>query len=107
MMDAALWASQTLHREAMDLAETDAKDLPAAFARERQAAELLLDRTDLEPTRSVVLRSAATLALECGDAAESRRLIERGLSGNPPPEIAAELRALLKTAQADGGGSNR
>ncbi|HEY3363918.1 MAG TPA: hypothetical protein VGK74_02545 [Symbiobacteriaceae bacterium] len=112
MMDATLSEFQTLHSEAMDLAELAmlersegnhprARTLNAeAFAKERQAAELIQDRTDLEPTRSVLLRSAASLALECGEAATARQLIERGLSGNPPMEIADELRVLLKTAQA-------
>ena len=45
-----------------------------AFELEREAAQLLLQSFDVEPTRSVLYRSAATLALECGEFAEARRL---------------------------------
>jgi hypothetical protein len=97
-----------LHREAMrlvDEAESARRNgnlpvaeerLRQAFAHERQAADLVAaDRTQ-EPTRSVLHRSAASLALECGDLREADRLIARALSGNPPDEIAEELRDLLE-----------
>ena len=99
---------QALHREAMDLAEEAsfeqaagrvdrAKQLYAtAFELERQAAELLDTRIDLEPTRSVLFRSAASLALDCSDPRAAERLLARALSGNPPPEIASELRDLFE-----------
>lgn len=69
----------------------------AAFKMERQAAELLDSRMDLEPTRSVLYRSAASLALDCGESRDAEKLIARALSGNPPPEIAEELRDLLES----------
>jgi hypothetical protein len=47
-----------------------------------------------EPTRSVLHRSAAALAVECGEAREAERLIAVALAGNPPEEIAEELRDL-------------
>jgi len=50
----------------------------------------------LEPTRSVLHRSAATLALECGALCDPERLIAVALSGDPPAEIAEELRDLLE-----------
>jgi hypothetical protein len=99
---------QELHRKAMDLAEDAsfeqaagrldrAKQLyEAAFELERQAAELLDTRIDLEPTRSVLFRSAASLALDCSDPRTAERLLARALSGNPPPEIASELRDLFE-----------
>src|SRR5438046_2947857 len=70
--------------------------LRRAFALERQAADLLVADTAQEPTRSVLHRSAASLALECGNLREAERLIATALSGNPPDEFAEELRALLE-----------
>ncbi len=66
-----------------------------AFEKERNAASSIKDET-VEPTRSVLLRSAASLALECGEFREAERLIAIGLSGNPPEEIARELRDLFE-----------
>lgn len=67
-----------------------------AFECERKAAELVAAEDSPEPTRSVLHRSAATLALDCGEYREAERLIARALAGNPPDEIAHELRSLLK-----------
>jgi hypothetical protein len=100
--------AQTLHRQAMELAEEAAleqaagqmgraKELyTAAFECERQAAERLDTRLDMEPTRSVLFRSAASLALDCHDVRSAEKLIARALTGDPPPEIASELRDLLE-----------
>ena len=100
--------AQALHRKAMELAEeaaleqaagrvTHARELySAAFECERQAAEELDASLDVEPTRSVLFRSAASLALDCGDTRSAEKLITRGLSGEPPSEIASELRDLLE-----------
>src|ERR1041385_4368016 len=96
------------HRHAMELAdegdiakrngETErAKILYGeALEYERRAAEAVSMKLDLEPTRSVLHRSAASLALECGELREAERLIAVALSGNPPEEIAEELRDLLQ-----------
>jgi len=67
-----------------------------AFELERRAATALV-YTQIEPTRSVLLRSAASLALDCHDSREAERLIAIGLAGNPPAPIADELRDLLET----------
>jgi len=66
-----------------------------AFDKERNAAVLVANDLKLEPTRSVLHRSAASLAMECGEIREAERLIGLALSGNPPDEIAGELRDLL------------
>ncbi len=97
-----------LHNEAMDLA-SQAMFLNMqgevsraiyftreAFHKEKQAALLIANDYDMEPTRSVLCRSAATLALECMEVREAERLISSALSGNPPDEIANELRDLLE-----------
>ena len=67
-----------------------------AFESERRAALLVAD-TDTEPTRSVLLRSAASLALDCHEFREAERLVAIGLAGNPPTPISDELRDLLET----------
>lgn len=98
---------EILHREAMELVdqavvarqrgETSASSELArlAFAKERAAADLVASQLDLEPTRSVLHRSAAVLAIECFELREAERLIGRALAGNPPVDIANELRDLL------------
>jgi hypothetical protein len=96
-----------LHHEAMRLVD-QASDLrrrgeePGASARlrqalehERRAAELAAPDLALEPTRSVLHRSAATLACQCGEYREAERLITTALSGKPPETVAEELRDLL------------
>ncbi len=64
-----------------------------AYEKEAEAARKI-ESEDSEPTRSVLHRSAATLALDCGEYREAERLIARALAGNPPGEIADELREL-------------
>jgi hypothetical protein len=98
---------QTPHQQAMDLAEAAAvahlrgaieqaaQLTRQAFERETQAANLIASALDAEPTRSVLHRSAASLAIECGELRIAERLIATALSGNPPPEIAEELRDLF------------
>jgi hypothetical protein len=98
---------ETLHKEAMKLVDLvvlarqrgDAVGVAelsiAAFTKEQAAADLVANQFDLEPTRSVLHRSAAMLAIECGELREAERLIGRALAGNPPDDIANELRDLL------------
>ena len=65
--------------------------LRSAFEKERSAADLLAGSPEEEPTRSIMHRSAATLAVDCLEYAEAERLVEQGLAGNPPGEIGEEL----------------
>ena len=95
-----------LHNNAMELAGqalhadlhgdyAGAKSLfKDAFDLERQAALLVVPDANAEPTRSILLRSAATLAVDCHEFKEAERLIAIALSGTPPAEIAEELRDL-------------
>lgn len=97
-----------LHQQAMDFAEqafaakrADRPDEARAFFKralnlDQQAAMLLKDSLELEPTRSVLFRSAATLALDCGETRTAEKLIGLGLAGNPPEVIAEELRDLYE-----------
>ena len=68
-----------------------------AFEKEKEAAWLLFDHFDAEPTRSVLFRSAAQLAFNCGLLREAEQLVAAALIGNPPAEIIQELRQLIKT----------
>jgi len=95
---------ERLHRDAMILAEQALAEVDAriaerlfraAFDNERQAAEVLAGAIEAEPTRSVLYRSAASLAADCGEYSEAERLAREGLAGKPPAEIEDELRELL------------
>ena len=97
-----------LHLAAMEIADQAAanrrsgnRDLALEYTRrafelERDAARGVERQLEYEPTRSVLHRSAASLALECDEMREAERLIASALSGNPPDEIAEELRDLLE-----------
>lgn len=67
-----------------------------AYEYEAQAAELIPLAESSEPTRSVLYRSAAWLAYQCKEFTVALKLIQKGLSGFPPPEIEQELKDLLK-----------
>jgi hypothetical protein len=97
-----------LHHRAMELAEAaelarlqgESQNainlLRDAFQFEKEAASLCTSDLALEPTRSVLHKSAAALALDCREFREAERLIAVALSGTPPDEIAEELRDLLE-----------
>lgn len=85
-------ASELRHRG--EEQEANAR-LHQALEHARRAAELAAPDLTLEPTRSVLHRSAATLAWQCGEYREAERLITTALSGTPPETIAEELRDLL------------
>ncbi|HSH83397.1 MAG TPA: hypothetical protein VLA19_33100, partial [Herpetosiphonaceae bacterium] len=70
-----------------------------SFGREAQAADLVPEGAASEPTRSILYRSAAWLALQANLPDDAVRLAEHGLAGSPPPEIAAELAEALATAR--------
>lgn len=96
-----------IHRKALDLAkqanealeqgDKDAylKYTEEAYGLESKAAEMMYSARESEPTRSVLYRSAATLAFNCGKLHEAKNLIYAGLSGTPYPEIRIELEQLL------------
>jgi hypothetical protein len=98
-----------LHENAMRLAEMavvsklkgdlqEANNLfQEAYEKEAQAARLMTDEPSSEPTRSILYRSAASLALDCNQYREAERLVALGLAGHPPEEIAVELRDLFDT----------
>src|SRR6266540_4312179 len=96
-----------LHTTAMDIAEEAfdyqrkgergaAADLFfQALHLEQQAANMLDIKRENEPSRSILFRSAASLAYNAGDYETAEKLVAQGLTGFPPPEIADELRDLF------------
>ena len=62
---------------------------------EAEAARLVADDLAAEPTRSVLHRSAVSLAVECGELQMAERLIARALADTPPADIADELKDLF------------
>lgn len=96
-----------LHRQAMRLAEkafiarnmgdykTAEEIAREAFVLEAKAAEQIPVDIGNEPTRSILYRSAASLAYQGGKLYEAQRLAAQGLAGYPPSQIAQELKGLL------------
>lgn len=104
---------RTLHNQAMDFAllgdkelqsgnQTAAQDLYVrAFQNECEAAMLAESLGNPEPGLSILFRSAATLAYQCGKLREAEKLVAHALAGNPPEDIAIELRELLQQIYTD------
>lgn len=67
-----------------------------AFNLEKEAAMLSIKESIGEPTQSVLLKSAASLALNCEEYREAEKLISLALSNELPNDIAEELRNLLE-----------
>lgn len=98
---------QELHQKAMDLAEqadlarlrgsaNQAQGfLRQALSLETEAAQMVVDDLTAEPTRSVLHRSAASLAMKCGELQTAEKLIARALAGMPPLDIEEELKDLF------------
>ncbi len=96
-----------LHRKAMkfnDLAIIAKRDDPSmvseyfrkAFEFEKKAFVQFNSESNVEPTRTVLLRSSANLAMLAGYTREAEKLIAIGLAGDPPDELANELRDVLQ-----------
>lgn len=69
-----------------------------AFRLEKEAAERISAEPAHEPTRSILYRSAATLALLGGDCRAAEDLALEGLCGFPPPSIESELEEVVHKA---------
>lgn len=99
----------TLHSEAMDHAERAViarsrgdreqahQHLLAALASELEATKIVVATGVPEPTRSILLNSAAHLAVDVGELRLAEKLVGTALAGDPPAEIAEELRAVFET----------
>lgn len=98
----------SLHRDAMEHADAalyfqSLGDLAGflhetslAAALEEEAANLLPCSEVSEPTRTVLLRSAATLALRCNELERAEKLAARALLGFGPEGLKEEVRDVLE-----------
>jgi hypothetical protein len=98
--------TKELHRRAMEVFESALlarrdddetlllKLLTEALKFESAAADSVAEDHSLEPTRSVLHRSAASIAFQLFDTNTAMRYVERGLDGEPPHEIRQELQTL-------------
>jgi hypothetical protein len=97
-----------LHHKAMDLAELalierlkgNSGEASMLFQKAlgfELAAINELD-SEVEPTFSVLHRSAGTMALHCGEIRLAEQIAAKALSREPPDEIAEELRDVLEQA---------
>jgi hypothetical protein len=69
--------------------------LEKALKLEKEAAFSLKERYDLEPTRSKLFASCATMAYQLSDFRESEKMVAYALSGNPQIDVLEELRDLF------------
>ena len=110
-MSKKLEQAMKFHEEAMDfsgkaqVAQIKGEEVEAlvffkeAFKLEKEAAMLLENEKVKLITRAVLFRSAAVLALDCGKISEAEKLIDLGLSGKVPPQIADELQDLKEDVE--------
>lgn len=70
-----------------------------AYNLERTYALSIPKKADYQLSRSIFLRSAATLALDCQKPSEANELAQLALEENPHPAIVAELEEVLAKAQ--------
>jgi hypothetical protein len=101
-------ASVSLHQAAMERTQEavlaqDPRRSRELFCQaldlERRAAEIWMETRNEEPTRSILLRSAASLAWSCQDYVEAERLARKGLEGKPPGKVVRELEELLERSR--------
>jgi len=72
------------------------KHLKEALRREEKAARLAVQHCVPEPTRTILLKSAAHLAADAGEIRLAEQLIGLALAGDPPEELAEELRSAFE-----------
>lgn len=99
---------ENLHEQAMDMAESaillklkkNAEEsfeaFSSAYQLEAEAAMLLKESYDLEPSRAILFRSAASLALNAKRFRDAEKMVALGLAGNPPESLADELRNIYE-----------
>lgn len=103
--------TRELHNKSMDLAErafiarakgneNESINLFEKALKSELAAIAELEKNKVEPTYSILCRSAGTLALDCHQIREAEKIVTKALSREPPPEIADELRKLLEQINA-------
>ena len=103
----------SLHRQAMEHADAAMyfqshgdearfqEETKLALDLEERAAALLPCEEASEPTRTVLLRSAATLALRCRQLRRAERLVAQALLGFGPDALLDEIRDVLEQVHFD------
>jgi hypothetical protein len=109
---------KVIHQEAMDYSfkarqalehgeYASAFDLYSKAAElESQVAEFYFDKPDLEPTRSVIIRSAAFLNIKAGMVENAKRFIYFGLLNSKDEQILSQLNNALELAVSLGQMTN-
>ncbi len=67
-----------------------------AFELEKEALKLFIQNSNQEPTRSILIRSAANLAILSGQLREAEKLVFIGLTGDISEELANEFRDMFQ-----------
>lgn len=95
-------------RQALELGQyANAFDLYSKAAElESQVAEFYFDKPDLEPTRSVIIRSAAFLNIKAGMVENAKRFIFFGLLNSKDEQILRQLNNALELAVSLGQMTN-
>jgi hypothetical protein len=96
--------ARALHQEAMEIADKafvarraeDVENAQALFAEAFKREFAAAQTTTEEPGRSILLRSAATLALQAQRYRDAERAAALGLAGDGPDEIIEELRTVYE-----------
>jgi hypothetical protein len=88
-----LFEASLLARHAEDEGRMN-RFLAQALKLECEAADTVADDYGLEPTRSLLHRSAAAMALSSFDTKTARRYVEAAFEGKPPAEVGSELQIL-------------
>jgi hypothetical protein len=103
---------EQLHNQAMNLAEnaflaqqkgdtnTFVQLSKEAFLLEKAAAMLLQNKSEAEPSRSILFKSAAFLAFDAQEFQECRNMITYTLLGKPDALIKAEMNQLFDETTA-------
>ena len=107
-----------IHQEAMDFSFKARQALEQGFYAnafelyskaaelESQVAEFYFDKPDLEPTRSVIIRSAAFLNIKAGMIENAKRFIFFGLLNSKDEQILSQLNNALELAVSLGQMTN-
>lgn len=99
-MDIAFQAGMIKQKEGELISVKKTKLYKKSFELEKRAAMLLLESTDCEPTRSILFRSAAWLAIKSGDKIAAIMMAEEGLKYTIHNVIKNELTEVLNIAKA-------
>ncbi|MFW6002458.1 MAG: hypothetical protein ACOCQD_03880 [archaeon] len=76
--------------------ESSFKKFNEAYEKEREAVDFLIQENYPEPTFSIMIKSAAILALDCRKFQEAKELANFALERNPTSLVKKELEDILE-----------